>query len=67
MNSKPQHISKKTFEQTDELIRLGAEAVSAAQQENKERGVANVYSINGKIYYETDDGLVSAEEFEKDR
>lgn len=67
MNSKPQHISKKTFEQTDELIRLGAEAVSAAQQENKERGVANVYSINGKIYYETGDGLVSAEEFEKDR
>lgn len=58
MNSQPKKISKPTFEKTDELIRLGAEAVSQAQEESRKLGVPNVYSINGQIYHDSKEGLV---------
>ena len=58
MNSQPKNLSKPTFEKTDELIRLGADAVDQAQDESRKLGVPNVYSINGKIYRESEQGLV---------
>jgi len=58
MNSQPRKISKQTFEKTDELIRIGADAVKRAQDESRELEVPNVYSINGQIYHETEAGLV---------
>ena len=58
MNSQPKKISKPTFEKTDELIRLAADAVTEAQHESRELGVPNVYSVNGQIYREESDGLV---------
>ena len=58
MNSQPKKISKPTFEKTDDLIRLGAEAVDQAQDESRKLGVPNVYSVNGRIYREGEEGLV---------
>ena len=58
MNSQPKKVSKLTFEKTDELIRLGADAVNRAQDESRKLGVPNVYSINGKLYREGPNGLV---------
>ena len=43
----------------DELIRIGRKAVRRAQQENRERGIPNVYSINGILHYELPDGSLS--------
>ena len=40
----------------DELVRLGNIAVKAAQAESREMGVPNVYSVNGKLIYETATG-----------
>jgi len=56
MNSQPRKISKPTFEKTDDLIRLGADAVDQAQDESRKLGVPIVYSINGQIYRESENG-----------
>jgi hypothetical protein len=55
-NSTP---SPETYRKTDELIRVLREAVRRAQQENRERGIPNVYSINGVLHYELPDGSLS--------
>lgn len=44
----------------DELVRLGSIAVNDAQNESRRLGVPNVYSINGRLYYETQTGELSA-------
>ena len=44
----------------DELVRLGSIAVDDAQAESRRMGVPNVYSINGRLYYETATGELSA-------
>jgi hypothetical protein len=35
---------------------------ASAQQQNRQRGIPNVYSINGTIYYELPDGSLSRED-----
>lgn len=58
MNSQPKKIPKPTFEKTDELIRLAADAVTQAQEESRQLGIPNVYSVNGQIYSEESGKLV---------
>lgn len=36
--------------------------VEHAKQQNRERGIPNVYSINGILYYELPDGSLSRED-----
>ena len=48
-----------TYVKTDELIRIGKRAVRRAQEENRQKGVPNVYAINGIIYYELSNGELS--------
>jgi hypothetical protein len=43
-------------DQMDRLVRLGQQAVRDAQDESRRLGVPNVYSINGRLYYECADG-----------
>lgn len=43
----------------DRLIQLGRQAVRAAQQQSREMGVPNVYSFNGRLYYELPNGELS--------
>jgi hypothetical protein len=38
------------------------QAVKRVQAENRQRGIPNVYSINGIIYYELPDGSLSRED-----
>lgn len=42
-----------------ELMRIMNAGVHHAQQRNRELGIANVYSINGILYYELPDGTLS--------
>ena len=44
----------------DEIVRIGNAAVAKAQEESRRMGVPNVYAINGRIYYETPTGELSA-------
>jgi hypothetical protein len=50
-----------------ELQRIGNRAVWEAQEESRRMGVPNVYSLNGKIYYELPNGEITDKSpFEKD-
>ena len=53
-------LTAETYATIDELVRLGSIAVAKAQDLSRSLGVPNVYSINGRIYYETPTGDLSA-------
>lgn len=42
-----------------EFLRIARQAVLDAQEESRRLGVPNVYSINGRIYYELPNGELS--------
>jgi hypothetical protein len=47
------------YEKVQQYIRLGNRAAHEAQEENRRRGIPNVYSINGVLYWELPDGTLS--------
>ena len=47
------------YERADEFVRIGRLAVKEAQGESRRMGVANVYFINGRTYYELPNGEYS--------
>jgi hypothetical protein len=51
--------SEDTSDHLDRLIQLGRQAVRDAQQRSRDMGVANVYSIDGRLYYELPSGELS--------
>jgi len=52
-------INYDTLTKLDEIIRIGRRAVSKAQEHSRKLGVPNVYSINGRLYYELPSGELS--------
>jgi hypothetical protein len=44
---------------TDEFLRICRSAVRNAQERNRRLGIANAYSINGRLYYELPNGELS--------
>ncbi len=53
-------LSVETHEAISAIVRIGNVAVAKAQEESRRMGVLNVYAINGRIYYETPTGELSA-------
>jgi hypothetical protein len=53
-------LSNETYATIDQIVRIANVAVAKAQEESRRMGVPNVYSINGRIYYETLTGELSA-------
>ncbi len=45
-----------TYRKSVELQRIGNSAVHKAQEESRRLGVPNVYSQNGKLYFELPNG-----------
>ena len=61
-------LSLDTYKQALELLRIGNRAVKRAQMENRKKGIPNVYSHNGKLYYELPNGELTKEDpSEKER
>jgi predicted ABC-type ATPase len=52
-------ISDEALRKGEEIERIGQSAVREAQEENRRRGIPNVYSINGVLYWELPDGTLS--------
>ncbi len=48
-----------TYSRIDELLRIASSAVAKAQDDSRKRGVPNVYSINGRLYFELPSGELS--------
>ena len=47
------------YQQAVELEQIGNDAVKTAQAENRRLGIPNVYSRNGKLYYELPNGEIT--------
>lgn len=50
-----------TYQKVAEWMRIGRAAVRKAQEESRRLGVPNVYSFNGRIYYELPNGDIVRE------
>jgi len=48
-----------TYSRVDDFLRIASSAVAKAQAESREQGVPNVYSIDGRIYFELPSGELS--------
>ncbi len=44
----------------ERMTRIGNKAVHAAQDENRRKGIANVYVLNGKTVWQLPDGTVTS-------
>ena len=55
-------LSLEAYKQTREFLRIGNRAVRKAQEENRKKGIPNVYSYNGQIYYELPNGELTKED-----
>ena len=55
-------LSLETYKQALEFLRIGNRAVKRAQEENRKKGIPNVYSFNGHIYYELPNGELTKED-----
>ena len=49
-------LSPEIYKQTLEFLRIANRAAKRAQEENRKKGIPNVYSFNGHIYYELPNG-----------
>lgn len=55
-------LSLETYKQAREFLRIGNRAVKKAQEENRKKGIPNVYDINEHLYYELPNGELTKEE-----
>jgi hypothetical protein len=46
----------------DRILRIGRQATQKAQEESRQMGVPNVYSIDGQLYYELPSGELTTED-----
>lgn len=51
-----------TYKQARELLKIGNRAAKKAQEENRKKGIPNVYDINGHLYYELPNGELTKED-----
>jgi hypothetical protein len=54
------------YQFASEVIRIGNRAVKKAQEENRRLGLPNVFTKNGKLYYELPNGEITTESPLKD-
>jgi hypothetical protein len=52
-------MTLEAYERLLKITRIGNRAVRKAQEENRRKGIPNVYARNGKPYYELPDGTIT--------
>ena len=50
------------YKETLKFLRIGNRAVKRAQEENRKKGIPNVYDFNGHLYYELPNGELTKED-----
>lgn len=50
------------YKQSVEFLRIANRAAKRAQEENRKKGIPNVYSFNGHIYYELPNGELTKDQ-----
>lgn len=51
--------SENQLKEVGKLLQIGNRAVAKAQEENRRLGLPNVYSKNGRLYFELPDGRIT--------
>ncbi len=46
---------------TEKLLKIGNRAIKKAQENNRKKGIPNVYSINGKIIFQLPNGDITTQ------
>lgn len=59
MKSMPDNTPTTSF--SDEIMRIGNNAVRKAQEDLRRKGIPLCFSRNGRIYYEMPDGSIQTE------
>ncbi len=52
-------MKKETYELLVKITKIGNRAVRKAQEENRRKGLSNVYSRNNRPYFELPDGTIT--------
>jgi hypothetical protein len=52
-------MTLEAYEMLLRITRIGNRAVRKAQEENRRKGIPNVYARNGKPYWELPDGTIT--------
>ena len=55
-------LNSDIYKETLEFLRIANRAAKRAQEENRKKGIPNVYSFNGHIYYELPNGDLTRED-----
>ncbi len=55
-------LSLETYKQARKFLEIGNRAAKRAQEENRKKGIPNVYDINGHRYYELPNGELTKED-----
>ena len=55
-------LSPETYEWAHEMLRIANRAAKRAQEENRKKGIPNVYDFNGHLYYELPNGELTKED-----
>jgi hypothetical protein len=55
-------MKKEDYEMLLKITRIGNRAIKKAQEENRKKGLPNVYSKNRRLYYELPDGRITTED-----
>ena len=55
-------LSLETYKQARKFQQIGNRAAKRAQEENRKKGIPNVYDINGHRYYELPNGELTTED-----
>ena len=55
-------LSLDTYRWARDMLRIGNRAVKRAQEENRKKGIPNVYDFNGHLYYELPNGELTKED-----
>ena len=55
-------LNLETYKWAHETLQIANRAAKKAQEENREKGIPNVYDINGHLYYELPNGELTKED-----
>ena len=55
-------LSPETHKWAHEMLRIANQAAKKAQEENRKKGIPNVYDFNGHLYYELPNGELTKED-----
>ena len=55
-------LSLETYKQARKFLQIANRAAKRAQEENRKKGIPNVYDFNGHLYYELPNGELTKED-----